>query len=466
MLRLLRSSPRAPDGAMLGDSLLPMAALEFESPSAAIIATPVPPLASATNLMVFLMVFAMLTASGLIRIDKIVSATGQLVTQAPNITMQSFDKTIIESIDVRKGDIVRKGDVLARLNPTFAAADLTALKDQMDLLRVQTARLEAEIGSTNYVPDLSNPHADLEALIFRQRASEYDFSLKNFQQKMDQLQTQISGNKAQVTYYRQRMGVATNVEAMRQELQNRQIGSKLNTLIATDTRLNMAAALAQSDSDAAQAARTLSSLQAERETFIQHWKVQASQDLADTRGKLVQAEQAYAKSELHSQLVVLTAPRDAVVLSVEKVSAGSVVDSGQALMQLVPVDAHLSIEADISGIDSGYVRQGDKVRIKFDTLPFHQYGSAQGVVRTISADSFSPEATSHEGGSTLPSRPNTLYYRGEISLDELMLHNTPPGFRLVPGMPVTVDVMVGTRSVLSYFVNKIVPIVSDSMREP
>ena len=99
-------------------------------------------------------------------------------------------------------------------------------------------------------------------------------------------------------------------------------------------------------------------------------------------------------------------------------------------------------------------------------MPFLQYGSAHGVVRSISADSFSPEATAQEGGATLPNRPRTLYYKGDITLDELMLHDTPPGFRLMPGMPVTADVKVGTRSVLGYFIAKILPVAYESMHEP
>ena len=253
---------------------------------------------------------------------------------------------------------------------------------------------------------------------------------------------------------------------MRQKLQDLQVGSKYNTLMATDGRLNMAASLAQSESDSAQANREMAAQQAERDAFVQHWNSQNSQDLADTRGKLVQAQQDYAKANLHNQLEVLTAPRDAIVLSVDKISTGSVVTSGEPLIQLVPLDAPLSVEADISGINSGYVHAGDEVRIKFDTLPFLQYGSASGVVRTISADSFSPEAAPQEGGSTLPNRPSTLYYKGYISLDSLMLHDAPPGFRLVPGMPLTADVKVGTRSVLGYFVGKILPVAYDSMHEP
>jgi hemolysin D len=466
MPRLLRFSPTATDGKPVGESPLPLAALEFESPSAAIIATPVPALSRATNVLVFLLAVSILVASALIRIDKIVTASGKLVADAPNIVMQPFNQTIVESIDVRKGDIVRKGQVLARLNPTFTAADHTAMTDQVELLSAKAARLYAETAGTDYVPDPSNPHAALQASIFDQQTSEYKFSLQNFDKKIDELQTQITGGNAQATYYRERLGVAADIEGMRVKLQQLQVGSKLNTLLALDARLTVAGSLAGAESDAELADRKLAAQQAERKTFIEHWNGQNSQELADTRGKLVQAQQDYTKTNLQNQLVVLTAPRDAIVLSVAKISVGSVVTSAEPLIQLVPIDVPLSVEADISGIESGYVSPGDEVRIKFDTLPFLQYGTARGVVRTISADSFSPETTPQEGGSTLPNRPRTLYYRADISLDELALHDTPPGFRPMPGMPITADVKVGTRSVLAYFIDKILPVAYDSLHEP
>ena len=445
---------------------LPLAALEFESPSAAIIAMQVPAMSRWTNLLVFLLVVSVLAASGLIRIDKIVSASGKLVSEAPNILLQAFDQTIVESINTRKGDIVRKGQVLARLNPTFSSADLTTMKDQVDLLSATTARLQAEADGTDYVPEPANPHAKLQSSIFDQRSRENRSTLQNYDQKINQLMTEIAGEAAQGANYRERLGVASKIEELRQKLQELEVGSLLNTMLAKDIRLTVAGALAQAESDGAQVARQLAAQQAERESFVQHWNGQTSQELAESRGRLVQAQQDYAKASLHNELVVLTAPRDAIVLSVAKVSAGSVVMSAEPLIHLVPIDVPLSVEADISGIDSGYVRTGDEVTIKFDTLPYLQYGSGSGVVRSISADSFNPAAAAEDANTTLPNRPSTLYYKGDIALDKMMLHNTPPGFRLMPGMPVTADVKVGTRSVLGYFISKILPVAYDSMHEP
>ena len=451
---------------ILQQNRLPLAALEFESPSAAIIAMQVPAMSRWTNLLVFLLVVSVLAASGLIKIDKIVSASGKLVSEAPNILLQAFDQTIVESINTRKGDIVRKGQVLARLNPTFSSADLTTMKDQVDLLSATTARLQAEADGTDYVPEPANPHAKLQSSIFDQRSREHRSTLQNYDQKINQLMAEIAGEAAQGANYRERLGLASRIEELRQKLQELQVGSLLNTMLAKDIRLTVAGALAQAESDGAQVARQLAAQQAERESFVQHWNGQTSQELAELRGRLVQAQQDYAKASLHNDLVVLTAPRDAIVLSVAKVSAGSVVMSAEPLIHLVPIDVPLSVEADISGIDSGYVRAGDEVTIKFDTLPYLQYGSGSGVVRSISADSFNPVAAAEDADTTLPNRPSTLYYKGDIALDKMMLHNTPPGFRLMPGMPVTADVKVGTRSVLGYFISKILPVAYDSMHEP
>lgn len=449
-----------------GHGTPPLAVLEFEGPSAAIIAAQVPPLSRATNLLVFLLVVSVLTASALIHIDKIVSVRGRLVGDSPNIVMQPFERTLVESIEVKPGNIVRKGQVLARLNPTFTAADQTSTKDQVDLLSAKAARLDGEARGTAYIPETPNSHAALEATILAQRRAQYMASLQAYDQRINQLKSEMSGHTRQAIHLRERLGIAKNIVGMREELLKSEYVTKQSALLATDARLELEASVVGAESGASQAQRKVGVELADRNAFIERWNAQISQDLAETRGKLVDAQQRYAKTNLLNQLVVLTAPSDAIVLSVAKLAAGSVASGTEPLIQLVPLDAKLSVEADIAGTDSGYVKAGDEVTIKFDTLPFLRHGTGSGTVRTISADSFTPETNAREGGSSLPGRPSTLYYRAEIALAQLKLHDLPAGFRPVPGMPVTADVKVGTRSVLGYFVDKVLPIPHEGMREP
>jgi HlyD family secretion protein len=289
--------------------------------------------------------------------------------------------------------------------------------------------------------------------------------MDDYAQKISALETNISGYEAQAVYYRQRLGIATNVEAMRRNLQRLQVGSRLDTLAATDDRVNIQSSLASAESSAAQSRRDLAAQEAERDSYEQQFKATVSQQLSDAINSLTQASQSLAKAKLNDQLVELTAPRDSIVLSVAKVSAGSVMQSGELLMQLVPIDAPFAVEADVSGIDSGYVHPGDKVNIKFDTLPFLQYGQAEGTVLTVSPDSFNPQDPD-TGEPIMPDATHSLYYKVRLSLDELNLHNTPPGFRLVPGMPLSADVLVGTRTIMGYFTRQILPVAYESLHEP
>ena len=446
---------------------LPLALLEFQSPTAAIIAMPLPRIARLTTVWITLMVLSMLVVSGIMHVDKIVSAPGKLVSTASTIVVQPFVTSIVQTINVQEGQIVHKGDVLATLNPTYASADLTALTSQQQAYKAEVDRLQAQENGTPYNPDPANPSSALQLSTYNQQVGEYQSTMDGYDEKIKEAQTNIAGYNQQAAYFQQRLGVASNVETMRKNLQQLQVGSEIDTLAATDDRLNIAGSLASAQSSAVAAERDLASQQAQRDSYDQQWKATVSQQLSDAINNLTQAEQSLAKAKLNDQLVELVAPRDSIVLSVAQTSVGSVLQSGETLMELVPVDAPLQIEADVSGEDSGYVHPGDRVKIKFDTLPFLQYGTAEGVVLSVSPDSFNPADQGPAGaGPPLPGTPQTLYYKTEISLDELNLHNTPPGFRLVPGMPLSADVLVGTRTILGYFTRRILPVAYDSMHEP
>jgi HlyD family secretion protein len=448
------------------DPSLPLAVLEFQSPTAAIIATPIPISAKYTNLVITAMVLIALFLSSVMHVDKIVSAPGKLVSSAPTVVVQPFTTSIVQTINVEEGQIVHKGDVLATLNPTYATADLTALTSQQQAYAAQVARLQAQEDGTPYNPDPANPASALQVETYNQQQAEYTDTMQDYAQKISALETNVAGYKAQAAYYRQRLVIASNVEDMRKNLQQLQVGSKLDTLAATDDRVNIQSDLASAISSAAASERDLSAQRAERDSYDQQFKATVSQQLSEAINSLTQAEQSLAKAKLNDQLVALTAPRDSIVLSVARVSAGSVMQSGELLMQLVPIDAPFAVEADVSGADSGYVHPGDKVNIKFNTLPFLQYGQAQGTVLTVSPDSFNPQDAQGDAAPIMPDATHTLYYKVKISLEELNLHNTPPGFRLVPGMPLAADVLVGTRTIMGYFTRQILPIAYESLHEP
>jgi HlyD family secretion protein len=178
---------------------------------------------------------------------------------------------------------------------------------------------------------------------------------------------------------------------------------------------------------------------------------------------------------LRKNLVELRADRDAVVLSVASVNVGTVMQAAEDFITLVPTDAPLEIEAIVDGRDAGFVTLGDPVVLKFETFPYATYGTAEGTVQSISPDSFrdpnNPQAAEERarGGGThtrTQQAMGTVYYRAKVSLDTMKLHDLPPGFRVVPGMPVTADVKIGRRTILQYLISRYAPTALEGLREP
>lgn len=449
------------------DPTLP-AILEYQSPSSAIINLPMPRIARGFTLTFTSMLVLMLLIAGLIRVDRVVTAAGLVVAREATIVVQPLEASILRSIDVQAGDVVHAGQVLARLDPTFATADLGALVAQVSTLQAQVSRMQAEMDNRPFTYSGTDPNMTLQAAIYGQRQAEFNFKLENYQQKADSLSAAIARSRADMATYGDRLAYAKSLESMRQELEHLNVGSKLNTLSAMDTRAEMAGNLATAQQQAIGAQRDLAALIAERNGYVQGWHSEIADKLTEALGKLSDARESLNKAQLRRQLVELRAERDGTVLSVGKVAVGSVLTAGQQLITIVPTDAPLEVEANIAGTDDGYVHVGDPVDIKFDTFPYTQYGLAHGVVRIISPDSFSAQDEQRNPTGAVPVNTQNagVWYRARITLDQIQLHGTPPNFHLLPGMPIAADIRVGKQTVLRYMMGKTIPLATEGMREP
>ena len=449
------------------DPTLPVI-LEFQMPSTTITTAPVPRSARGIIWVIASMFTAILLAMGLIEVDRVVTAQGRVVSRSPTLVLQPLEASIVRSIEVHEGQAVQAGQVLAQLDPTFAAADVGALAAQVSTLQAQVSRLQAEADGQPFTYTGIDPNLSLQAAIFGQRQAEYTFKLENYTQKINGIVSAIAKANSDAAGYRNRLEVATNVEKMRRDLERMQVGSKLNTLAAMDNRAEMERNLRSAVETAASGQRDLAALAAERDGYVQSWHADISEKLADAAGKLSDARESLNKAQLRKQLVELRADRDSTVLTVAKVSVGSVLQSGQQFITLVPADAPLEVEANISGRDDGFINVGDPVSIKFDTFPFIQYGLAYGTVRTVSADSFTAQDEQRNPTGAVPVSANNSepYYRARVAIDRVDLHGTPPDFHLLPGMPVTTDIKVGKRTVMQYLLGRALPVASEGMREP
>lgn len=448
------------------DPTLP-AILEFQSPSRAVAATPVPRTARGTIWIISSMFAAGLMAIGLIPIDRVVTAQGKVVSKVPLLVVQPLETSLVRSIEVTEGQSVHTGDVLARLDPTFAAADVDALGAQVSTLQAEVSRMQAEATGSPFESTDPDPNLSLQVSIYNQRRSERDFKRETYRQRISGLQAAAARAVADADAYQARKTVAEQIVSIRKELERHQIGSMLLSLAATDSLLETTRGLANATQTAESARRDLEALKAERDGYEQNWLAEVSQKLSEETLKLADAREQLNKARLRRQLVELRANRDATVLTVAKLSIGSVLRSGDQFITLVPTNAPLEVEANIVGRDGGFVQVGASVAVKFDTFAFSQYGLAHGKVRTVSADSFTGQEEL-KTRSAVPVKPDNTepFYRSRITIDDVQLHGVPTDFRIVPGMPVTADIMIGKRTVLTYLLGRILPVASEAMREP
>lgn len=462
MARQLLSSRKATDPQ--GDAL---AVLEFQSPTGALIATPVPRSARSVTLWIGLGVIACMVASAVIKIDKVVTGQGSLVSSEPTNLIQPLDTSIVRNIFVHAGQVVHKGDLLAELDPTFAAANLKSDQEQVNSYTAQIERLQAQLANKPYVPKASTPDAALQLQTYNQLQAQYTAGVANYNQQITSLEAQLAQAEADIRQYAERLKLANNVEAMRQQLQQMQVGSRLDSLAAADNRLSMAGNLADAQASAKKAIGDIASTEAQRDTYIQQWYSNLSQQLQQAQNNLAPAQQALTKDERMHQLVMIRAPTDGIVLNLGQASVGSVLQAGQQFISLTPMNTPLEVSVELSGQDSGFVNVGDTVNVKLQTLPYIMYGDLKGVVESVSSDSFDPQQVQTGSVSDVAGTPPSgLFYLARIKITDNQLHNTPPDFALTPGMPVDADVKVGKRTVLEYMMKRVMPAFTEGMREP
>jgi membrane fusion protein, hemolysin D len=246
--------------------------LDFLSPSAAIAETPIPRVARGLIWVVGSMFAAWLAALALIQIDRVVTAAGRVVSKASTIVVQPLDTAIVRSIEVHEGQHVRSGDLLARLDPTFATADVDALHARVSSFQAEVSRLQAEVEERPFQYAGLDPSLTLQAAIYAQRASERAAKLESYRQKIDGLKSTAARSVADVAAFGERLEVARSVEAMRKKLEDMQAGSRLNSLIATDNRVETERNLSTATKTGESGKADLAAMIAERDAYIQDWR--------------------------------------------------------------------------------------------------------------------------------------------------------------------------------------------------
>lgn len=435
--------------------------IDFLPDADAIERGPLPPFVRVTLHVLLAAFVTFIVWASLSTVEKIVVARGRLVSPQGNIVVQPLETSIIQKINVQVGQVVKKGQLLATLDPTFTQADEAQLRTRLQSLDTQTAGLRAEL-SGKQAPGTGAGHGDADALLQSQLSTErqanYEAQLRKMDENIARLQASLETNQRDQTILAQRVKSLREVEAMQEQLMAEQFGAKMHLLEARDRRLEVERDMTMQQNKQLEMRRELASAQAERAAFNKGWRQKMMEDLlAATRDRDGVNEQL-AKADKRHQLVQLTAPADGVVLEIAKLGVGSIVREAEALVTLVPLGSELEAEVQVDALDVGNIKQGDQVHIKIDTFGYQEHGMLEGKVRTISRDAFRREGNSQQGLDA--------YYLAQVSYGRSQLKKMKPGAQLLPGMTMSAEIVVGKRTVMSYLLWPLTKAVDEAIREP
>lgn len=350
-----------------------------------------PPFASRAVLyaLVAMMAVALLW-SAVSHVDVVVTAQGKLVTDAPTVVVQPLETAVIRSLDVRVGQLVRKGEVIARLDPTFVEADVAQVRQRLASLSAEIARLEAEQAGRTFKSQKSDDES-LQAELFEKRAAEYEARISGLREEIAKYQADLKGTLRTQAALKQRLDSLREIESMKSSLQDQRYVSPMNVLESRERRLEVEADYEAATNKAQQLEAQVRQASAGLDAFTRGWRQKVLDDLVKARRDRDALQESLNKAERRSTLVELRAPMDATVLEINKRSVGSVVKEAEPVATLVPQGVPLLAEIQIPADEIGFVRRNDAVRVKIDAFPFQRHGTLAGSLAAIGEDSFLAE---------------------------------------------------------------------------
>jgi hemolysin D len=401
-----------------------------------------------------------------VKLDRIVTAKGRIVPVSAALTVQPLQKAIINHVLVSVGEVVKKGQVLATCDPTFVQADLTQLQQKLADEDSQKRRMEAEEAGQPFIPNLTKPYDVLQASIWKQRNTEFTSGINDFDQRINSLDAQIIGLRQNIADYQSRFKIATETEDMYTKLADAGVATHLQLIEVQDQKLELGRNLALQQNTLVSTQHSLESLKEQRKVFIDKWHADNLNNLVNAKTQLAQAQDDLTKAQRMNELVDLTSPTDAVVLKIPDLSVGGVAMDAEPLFSLMPLDAPVEIDAQIDTLESGFVSVGDPVTIKFDTYKFLEHGTGEGVVKTISQDSFTQSPSQDTVTKNVDNQTVAPYFDARITVKALHLHDVPLHVRLIPGMTLEADIVVGKRTILWYVLGGAMRSGAEAMHEP
>ena len=401
----------------------------------------------------FLMALAILWAC-LAEVDVVVQGAGKLVTDQPTIVMKPLERSVIQKVNVKIGDIVKKGDVMITFDPEINQSEAERLTNEKEALSAQFDRLKAEFSQTGYKGG-KKQFEKWQLAIYEQRQKYYRERMKYFNEALSQLHTMRKSKEVALKNQKERVGEMEKLYNMFWELYHKQAASLKERIQITISYIEMKAAVDQLEHELLELNHREGTLNAERNSFIQEWRNSIAENMVQVERNLTAAKKDFAKVKNLIEYVYLRAPCDAVVHEIAAFSPGSAVREAEALITLIPLGEQMELEAEIRPQDIAKVSVNAFARVKLSAFPFQKHGTLKGTVRNISENTLQKEGA----GQSMP------YYRVRLKV-EGKLSKVKENFRLIPGMEAQCEIKCGRRKVIEYVIYPLIKALDETAREP
>ncbi|WP_310542935.1 HlyD family type I secretion periplasmic adaptor subunit [Phenylobacterium sp.] len=413
---------------------------------------------------VAIFVVAIMLWAAVTPIRSAILAPGLVRVEANRKVIQHQIGGTVKAIPVREGQRVALGQPLLLLDDVQARASVDVFQNQSDALMAQSARFEAEATgrrAISFPASLTGRLADPrvagliqdQQLLFSTRLQFFDSQADVLNQRQSQIESQISGVQAQLDALEESVRLTREELAGYQTLYEKGYAPKTLILRYDRTLADLAgrrgalnAEITRLRQQKGETRLQLNSLRDQRVSEAAEGLRQMQSSQSDVSPRLTAASQVLTHS-------IVRSPADGYVLDLSPSTVGGVITPGQVLMNIVPANAPLIVTARIKPADIDNVRVGMQAQVRLTAFNFQKVSPVMGDVIAVSADQLS-DAKTGEG-----------YFRADVRIPPQELAKLPKGAKLSPGMPASVSIVTGTRTILSYVVSPLTDTIRDSLRE-
>lgn len=354
------------------------------------------------------------------KIDQVVHAQGQVIASSRTQIVQAADGGVLVDMKVQEGDEVKAGEIIAVLEKERVLASYTESQGKVMALRMTVARLQAEITDQALVYD--------EA-IRKSYPTLYETQMNLYKQRTKALDDQL-------------VVLKDNVQLAQQELNMNLPLEKMGDI---------------SKADILRLKRTVNEARNQYASTRNKYLQDASAELNKAQEDLNAQEQTMADREQLLEHTDIIAPATGIVKSVKVTTLGGVIRQGDEILQILPTESDLIVEAKIKPADMANIKAGLPAKVKLDAYDYAIFGTMSGKVTYVSAD------TLQEDTKTGP----MTYYRVKVAIAEKDFKGSQriEDIEVRPGMTATVDIQTGRRSILSYLLKPVTKTFTEAFGE-